>query len=364
MYIPIWVYTKYVNCAHGLQKYTGGGLLSIISIIFGFLNDQILKMNWLSELIRLLVEKVFGLSIKERLGGSIHFFIYDTIKIFILLSVLIFIISYIQSYFPPERTKKILGKIKGIKGNILGALLGTITPFCSCSSIPIFIGFSSAGLPLGITFSFLISSPLVDLASLMILMSFFGVKIAIAYVIVGLFLAVIGGTIIDKLGMEQYVQGYVREIENVEAAAIEMTRKDRISYSREQVREIINRVWLYVLIGVGIGAAIHNWIPQSVVQDVIGNNNPFAVLLATVVGIPMYADIFGTLPIAEALFGKGVGIGTVLSFMMAVTALSLPSIIMLSKVVKPKLLAVFVGIVSVGIIIIGYLFNVFSYVFI
>lgn len=338
--------------------------MSIISNIFGFLNDQILKMIWLSELIRLLIEKVFGLSIKERLGGSIHFFIYDTIKIFILLSVLIFIISYIQSYFPPERTKKILGKIKGIKGNILGALLGTITPFCSCSSIPIFIGFSSAGLPLGITFSFLISSPLVDLASLMILMSFFGVKIAIAYVIVGLFLAIIGGTIIDKLGMEQYVQGYVREIENVEASAIEMTRKDRISYSREQVREIISRVWLYVLIGVGIGAAIHNWIPRSVVQDVIGNNNPFAVLLATVVGIPMYADIFGTLPIAEALFGKGVGIGTVLSFMMAVTALSLPSIIMLSKVVKPKLLAVFVGIVSVGIIIIGYLFNVFSYVFI
>ena len=298
------------------------------------------------------------------MGGSIHFFIYDTIKIFILLSVLIFIISYIQSYFPPERTKKILGKIKGIKGNILGALLGTITPFCSCSSIPIFIGFTSAGLPLGITFSFLISSPLVDLASLMILMSFFGVKIAIAYVIVGLFLAVVGGTIIDKLGLEQYVQGYVREIEKVEAASIEMTRKDRISYSREQVREIINRVWIYVLIGVGIGAAIHNWIPQSVVQDIVGSNNPFAVLLATVVGIPMYADIFGTLPIAEALFGKGVGIGTVLSFMMAVTALSLPSIIMLSKVVKPKLLTVFVGIVSVGIIIIGYLFNAFSYIFI
>ena len=338
--------------------------MSIISNIFGFLNEQILKMNWLSELIRLLVEKVFGLSIKERLGGSIHFFIYDTIKIFILLSVLIFIISYIQSYFPPERTKKILGKIKGIKGNILGALLGTITPFCSCSSIPIFIGFTSAGLPLGITFSFLISSPLVDLASLMILMSFFGVKIAIAYVIVGLFLAVVGGTIIDKLGLEQYVQGYVREIEKVEAASIEMTRKDRISYSREQVREIINRVWIYVLIGVGIGAAIHNWIPQSVVQDIVGSNNPFAVLLATVVGIPMYADIFGTLPIAEALFGKGVGIGTVLSFMMAVTALSLPSIIMLSKVVKPKLLTVFVGIVSVGIIIIGYLFNAFSYIFI
>ncbi|GLC31900.1 permease [Clostridium omnivorum] len=336
----------------------------IISAFFSFLNDQILKMTWLSELIRLLVEKVFGLSIKERLGGSIHFFIYDTIKIFILLSVLIFLISYIQSYFPPERTKKILGNIKGIKGNILGALLGTITPFCSCSSIPIFIGFTSAGLPLGITFSFLISSPLVDIASLLILMSFFGAKIAIAYVVVGLILAVVGGTIIDKLGLESQVQGYIREIESVDADIDEMTREDRISYSKEQVKDIIKRVWLYVLIGVGIGAAIHNWIPTSVVERVVGSKNPFAVLLATAIGIPMYADIFGTLPIAEALFGKGVGIGTVLSFMMAVTALSLPSIIMLSKVVKPKLLAIFVTIVSIGIIIIGYLFNAFSFIFI
>lgn len=336
----------------------------IISAFFSFLNDQILKMTWLSELVRLLVEKVFGLSIKERLGGSIHFFIYDTIKIFILLSVLIFLISYIQSYFPPERTKKILGNIKGIKGNILGALLGTITPFCSCSSIPIFIGFTSAGLPLGITFSFLISSPLVDIASLLILMSFFGAKIAIAYVVVGLILAVVGGTIIDKLGLESQVQGYIREIESVDADIDEMTREDRISYSKEQVKDIIKRVWLYVLIGVGIGAAIHNWIPTTVVEQVVGSKNPFAVLLATAIGIPMYADIFGTLPIAEALFGKGVGIGTVLSFMMAVTALSLPSIIMLSKVVKPKLLTIFVAIVSIGIIIIGYLFNAFSFIFI
>jgi hypothetical protein len=321
-------------------------------------------MNWLSELVKLLVEKVFGLSTEERLGGSIQFFIYDTIKIFILLSVLIFIISYIQSYFPPERTKKILGNIKGIKGNILGALLGTITPFCSCSSIPIFIGFTSAGLPLGTTFSFLISSPLVDIASLLILASFFGVKIAIAYVVVGLILAVIGGTIIDKLGLENEVQGYVKEIENVDADIIEMSREERISYSKEQVRDIVKKVWLYVLIGVGIGAAIHNWIPQEVVEKVVGNDNPFAVLLATGIGIPMYADIFGTLPIAEALFGKGVGIGTVLSFMMAVTALSLPSIIMLSKVVKPKLLIIFVSIVATGIIIIGYLFNAFGFMFI
>jgi len=338
--------------------------MNILAMIFGWLNDQLLKMRWLSELVRLLVEKVFGLPVSERIGGSIHFFIYDTIKIFILLSLLIFVISYIQSYFPPERTKKILGKIKGIKGNILGALLGTITPFCSCSSIPIFIGFTSAGLPLGITFSFLISSPMVDLASLMLLISFFGLKIAIAYVVVGLILAVIGGTLIEKFRLEKYVEGYVREIENVDAEVPEMTRKERISYSKEQVRDIIKRVWLYVLIGVGIGAAIHNWIPQSFIENVVGGNNPFAVMLATVVGIPMYADIFGTLPIAEALFAKGVNVGTIVSFMMAVTALSLPSIIMLRKVVKPKLLAIFVSIVSAGIIIIGYLFNAFSYIFV
>ena len=335
--------------------------MNVITQIFSALNDGLLKMTWLYDLIKALVENVFGLSINERLGGSVHFFIYDIIKIFILLSVLIFLISYIQSYFPPERTKKLLGNIKGIKGNILGALLGTITPFCSCSSIPIFIGFNSAGLPLGITFSFLISSPLVDLASLLILMSFFGAKIAIAYVVVGLILAVIGGTIIDRLGLEKYVEGYVKEIENVDAEIVEMTRQERISYSKQQVKDVFRKVWLYVLIGVGIGAAIHNWIPQSIIENVVGNNNPFAVLLATAVGIPMYADIFGTLPIAEALFGKGVGIGTVLSFMMAVTALSLPSIIMLSKVVKPKLLAIFVSIVATGIIIIGYLFNAFSF---
>ncbi|MBZ4647402.1 MAG: putative permease [Clostridia bacterium] len=338
--------------------------MNILAFIFRWLNDQLLKMAWLSELVRLLVEKVFGLPVNDRLGGSIHFFIYDTIKIFMLLSLLIFVISYIQSYFPPERTKKILGGIRGIKGNILGALLGTITPFCSCSSIPIFIGFTSAGLPLGVTFSFLISSPLVDLASLLLLMSFFGAKIAIAYVVVGLILAVMGGTLIDKLGLEKYVEGYVREIENVDVEVVEITRKERISYAKEQVRDIIQRVWLYVLVGVGIGATIHNWIPQSVIENVVGGNNPFAVLLATVVGIPMYADIFGTLPIAEALFAKGVGVGTVLSFMMAVTALSLPSMIMLSKVVKPKLLAIFVSIVSAGILIIGYLFNAFSYIFV
>jgi uncharacterized membrane protein YraQ (UPF0718 family) len=339
-------------------------MMDVITQVFSALNNGLLKMTWLYDLIQALVENIFGLSIKERLGGSIHFFIYDTIKIFILLSVLIFLISYIQSYFPPERTKKILGNIKGIKGSILGALLGTITPFCSCSSIPIFIGFTSAGLPLGTTFAFLISSPLVDLASLLILASFFGAKIAIAYVVVGLILAVIGGTIIDKLKLEDYVEGYVREIANVDAELIEMTRQERISYSTGQVKDIVQKVWLYVLIGVSMGAAIHNWIPQSIIENVVGSKNPFAVLMVTAIGIPMYADIFGTLPIAEALFGKGIGIGTVLAFMMSVTALSLPSIIMLSKVVKPKLLAIFVAIVATGIIIIGYLFNAFSFLFV
>ncbi|MBS4537946.1 permease [Clostridium sp. D2Q-11] len=338
--------------------------MNFITQIFNVFNDQFLKMTWLYELVKSLVENVFRIDYSSKLGGSIHFFIYDTIKIFILLSVLIFAISYIQSYFPPERTKKILGGIKGVKGNILGALLGTITPFCSCSSIPIFIGFTSAGLPIGVTFSFLISSPMVDLASFLLLMSFFGPKIAAAYVIVGLILAVIGGTLIDKFCLEKHVEGYVKEIENVDVEVEEMTRKERISYSKDQVKEIINRVWLYILIGVGIGAAIHNWIPQSVIQNVIGQNNPFSVVLATLVGIPMYADIFGTLPIAEALFGKGVGIGTVLAFMMAVTALSLPSMIMLSKVVKPKLLGIFITIVSIGILIIGYLFNAFAYLII
>jgi len=329
--------------------------------IFSWINDQVLKMQWLSDIIKWILEKVFHMSISTNIGGGVHFFIYDVVKIFILLSVLIFLVSYIQSYFPPERTKKILGKFKGIKGNIMGALLGTITPFCSCSSIPIFIGFTSSGLPLGITFSFLISSPLVDIASLLILISFFGVKIGVAYVIIGLILAVIGGTIIDKLHMEDQIQDYIRDIKDADIAAEELTRKQRIDYSTQQVKSVIKKVWIYILLGVGIGAAIHNFIPQSVIENIIGSNNPFAVILATLVGVPMYADIFGTIPIAEALFLKGIAIGTVLSFMMAVTALSAPSMVMISRVVKPKLLIVFISIVTFGIILIGYLFNAFAY---
>jgi uncharacterized membrane protein YraQ (UPF0718 family) len=329
--------------------------------IFEFLNNQLLKMQWLSDLVELLVEGVFGLDISTRLGGSIHFFIYDVIKIFILLSVLIFVISYIQSYFPPERTKKILGKYKGVGANTLGALLGTVTPFCSCSSIPLFIGFTNAGLPIGVTFSFLISSPLVDLASVLLLASIFNWKIALAYVLVGLILAITGGTVIGKAKLEKYVEPFVFSNKMINTEQSEMLRRDRLEFDRDQVLAIIKKVWLYILIGVGIGAAIHNWIPENVITAILGQDKWYSVPLATIVGIPMYADIFGTLPIAEALVVKGVGIGTALSFMMAVTALSLPSLIMLKKVVKIKLLAIFVGIVTVGILIIGFAFNAFAY---
>ena len=330
-------------------------------IIFQWLNNQLLKMVWLYDLVELFVNKAFKLDINTKLGGSIHFFIYDVIKIFILLSVLIFTISYIQSFFPPERTRKILGRFDGITANILGALLGTVTPFCSCSSIPLFIGFTSAGLPIGVTFSFLISSPLVDLASVLLLASIFNWRIAIAYVVVGLILAVIGGSLISKFKLEKYVEPFVYGNKLREIELEEMTTKDRLDFSKEQVVDIIKKVWLYIIIGVGIGAAIHNWIPESVISALLGQDKWYSVLLATAVGVPMYADIFGTLPIAEALVSKGVGIGTALSFMMAVTALSLPSMILLKKVVKTKLLVIFAGIVTTGILIIGYTFNTFGY---
>lgn len=332
--------------------------------IFKWLNSSLLKMDWLSNLVKSLVENVFQLDISTALGGSIHFFIYDVIKIFILLSVLIFSISYIQSFFPPERTRKILGRFNGISANILGALLGTITPFCSCSSIPLFIGFTSAGLPIGVTFSFLISSPLVDLASVLLLASIFNWKIALAYVLVGLILAVIGGSIISKLKLEKYVEPFVYTNKILDIEEEELTFYDRLTFSKGQVLDIIKKVWLYILIGVGIGALIHNWIPESVISAVLGQDKYYSVPLATMVGIPMYADIFGTLPIAEALVLKGVGIGTALAFMMAVTALSLPSMIMLKKVVKTKLLVIFATIVTIGILIIGYSFNAFAYLFI
>nr|WP_275419128.1 permease [Fervidibacillus albus] len=325
--------------------------------MFQWMNDQLLKMEWLNVLVARLVEDVFGMDLDQRIGGSVHFFIYDVIKIFILLSVLIFIISYVQSYFPPERTRKILSQFKGVKANTISALLGTVTPFCSCSSIPIFIGFTKAGLPIGVTFSFLISSPLVDLASVILLASIFNWTVALLYVVVGLILAVIGGTLISRLKLEKYVESFVFRNGMLSDEQSGLTRKERVSFAFEQVWEIIQRVWIYILIGVGIGAAIHNWIPESVIEALLGKDHWYSVPLAALVGIPMYADIFGTLPIAEALVAKGVGIGTALAFMMGVTALSLPSLIMLKKVVKPKLLGVFFTIVTIGIVVTGFGFN-------
>lgn len=328
-----------------------------MQMIWDFIQNQILGMEWLNELIGSALNAC-GLDITNQIGGSIHFFIYDTIKIMVLLGFLIMLISYIQSFFPPERTKKILGRFHGIGANIIGALLGTVTPFCSCSSIPLFIGFTSAGLPLGVTFSFLISSPMVDLGSLVLLMSIFGWKVAIVYVIVGLTIAVIGGMLIEKLHLENQVEDFIRKahgITSVEGEAL--TFKDRINYAWEQVVSTAEKVIPYVLIGVGIGAIIHNWIPEEFIVKVLGDNNPFGVVLATLAGVPMYADIFGTIPIAEALLGKGALLGVVLSFMMAVTTLSLPSMIMLRKAIKPKLLAIFIAICTFGIIIVGYFFN-------
>ncbi len=328
-------------------------------MIWDFIQNQILGMKWLNELIGTLLGKT-GLDISGKLGGSVHFFIYDVIKITILLCTLIYMISYIQSYFPPERSKKILGRFKGIGANCISALLGTVTPFCSCSSIPLFIGFTSAGLPLGVTFSFLISSPMVDLGSLVLLMSIFGTKVAVLYVIVGLVIAVLGGTIIEKLHMEKYVEEFILNASSVDIESPNLTQKDRLMYAKEQVIDTFKKVFPYILVGVAIGAGIHNWIPEAWIETVLGSNNPFGVILATLVGIPMYADIFGTIPVAEALLAKGAQLGTILSFMMGVTTLSLPSMIMLKKAVKPKLLGLFIGICTAGIIVVGYLFNLFQ----
>lgn len=324
-----------------------------------FIQNQILAMKWLNALIGKLLSLI-GLDLSGRIGGSVQFFLYDVIKITILLCTLIFLISYIQSFFPPERSKKIMGKFHGIRANIMAALLGTVTPFCSCSSIPLFIGFTSAGLPLGVTFSFLISSPMVDLGSLILLMSIFGAKVAIVYVIFGLIVAVLGGSIIEKLHMENQVEDFIRSASHVDIESPTLTKRDRLIYAKDQVISTFQKVLPYILIGVGIGAIIHNWIPESWVTIVLGSHNPFGVILATLIGVPMYADIFGTIPIAEALLYKGAQLGTVLAFMMAVTTLSLPSIIMLRKAVKPKLLGIFIVICVIGIVLVGYIFNAFQ----
>ena len=330
--------------------------MQALKSVWDFFQNEILGMKWLNQLIGNLLEAC-GLSTETRLGGSVQFFIYDTIKIMLLLGVLILIISYIQSYFPPERTKKILGRFRGIGANMIAALLGTVTPFCSCSSIPIFIGFTSAGLPLGVTFSFLISSPMVDLGSLVLLMSIFDWKVAIVYVLLGLIIAVAGGSLIEKLHLENEVEEYIKNGKSVDIPQEELHFKDRLHFAWEQDVSTAKKVAPYVLIGVGIGAIIHNWIPEEIIVKILGANNPFGVIIATIAGVPMYADIFGTIPIAEALLAKGALLGVVLSFMMGVTTLSLPSMIMLRKAVKPKLLWIFIAICTVGIILVGYFFN-------
>lgn len=329
--------------------------------VWQFIQDQVLGMAWLNDLIGRGLS-VLGLDAGDRIGGSIQFFLYDVLKITILLCLLIFAISYIQSYFPPERSRRILGRFHGLGANIISALLGTVTPFCSCSSIPLFIGFTGAGLPLGVTFSFLISSPMVDLGSLILLMSIFGAKVALLYVVVGLVIAVIGGTLIEKLHMEAYVEDFIRKAGGVDIESPALTMRERVQFTKEQVASTFQKVFPYILVGVGIGAVIHNWIPEQWIESVLGSNNPFGVILAVLVGVPMYADIFGTIPVAEALLYKGAQLGTILSFMMAVTTLSLPSMIMLRKAVKPKLLALFIGICTVGITIVGYLFNMFQFI--
>lgn len=330
--------------------------MEIVKHIWLFFQNEVLGMQWLNRLISLGLEKA-GLDSTNPFKGTLQFFLYDTVKILVLLTVLIFIISYIQSYFPPERAKRILGGFKGLGANCIAALLGTVTPFCSCSSIPLFMGFTGAGLPLGVTFSFLISSPMVDLGSLVLLMSIFGWKVAITYVILGLVIAVAGGSLIEKLRLEDQIEDFIRKGTSVSLEEEKLSVKERIKFAGEKVLETLKKVILYILIGVGIGAFIHNWIPEDFIVSVLGSGNPLGVVLATLCGVPMYADIFGTIPIAEALLAKGALLGVVLSFMMAVTTLSLPSIIMLRKAVKPKLLGIFVGICTLGIIIVGYFFN-------
>ena len=332
--------------------------------MWSFIQDQIFGMKWLSDLIGIALSKI-GVDTGSRIGGSIQFFLYDVIKILFLLCALIFVISYIQSFFPPEKSRKIMSRFHGIGANTVGALLGTVTPFCSCSSIPIFMGFTSAGLPLGVTFSFLISSPMVDLGSLVLLVSIFGIKIAVVYVVLGLLIAIAGGTLIEKLHMEDQVADFIRNSRSsVDIASPKLTIKDRLIYSRDQMLSNLKKLYPYVLAGVAIGALIHNWIPEEWVDTILGSHNPFGVVLATIVGIPMYADIFSTIPIAEALLSKGALLGTILSFMMAVTTLSLPSLIMLKKAIKPKLMAVFIAICTIGIIIVGYGFNILQTVLI
>jgi uncharacterized membrane protein YraQ (UPF0718 family) len=313
----------------------------------------------LKDFAHYLVYDLFGMAQGTRLSGALEFFIYDAIKIFLLLSIIIFIVSIIRSFFPPERTKRILSHKREFIGNILAALLGVVTPFCSCSAVPLFIGFVEAGVPLGVTFSFLISSPMVNEVAVVLLWGLFGWRIAVIYMSAGLFVAVIAGFVIGKLRLEKWVEEYVFKIHSMGVATdtARQTLKDRLVYARVNTAEILQKVWMYVVIAIGIGGFIHGYAPDDFLARYAGNGNPFAVPLAVAIGAPLYSNAAGVIPIVYALMEKGMSMGTVLAFMMAVTALSLPEMIILRKVLKINLLAVFVGIMTVTIIGMGYLFN-------
>lgn len=294
----------------------------------------------------------------SHLGEAVNFFVYDTIKIMLLLSVMIFIISIIRSFFQPERVKKLLSGKRLFVGNTIASFLGVVSPFCSCSTVPIFIGFVEAGVPLGVTFSFLITSPIVNEIALVLLYSIFGWQIATLYLVSGVTVGIVGGIVIGYLGLEEYVEEYVYEIEMEEEEIEAMTWEDRIEYAKHQVKDIVGRIWKFVMIGIAIGGLIHGYVPTGALADYAGPNNPFSVFVGVLFGIPLYSNAVGTIPIVESLMNKGVAVGTALSFMMATVALSVPQMVILRKVLKPKLIGIFITIVGVSIIGVGYLFNI------
>ncbi|HIJ96634.1 MAG TPA: permease [Desulfuromonadales bacterium] len=303
------------------------------------------------------VFNLLGLSPGSHLGDALNFFIYDTLKIFFLLSVIIYAVAIIRSWFPPEKTKRILSHEREYIGNVVAALLGIVTPFCSCSAVPLFIGFVESGVPLGVTFSFLVSSPMVNEVALIMLWGMFGWKIALIYISTGLLVAIISGIVIGRLKMEKYIQDYVWEMQVGKGEIVEQSWKERFDYARDYTLELLKKIWIYVVIGIAIGGFIHGYVPQDFLARWAGRDNSFAVPVAVALGVPLYSNAAGVIPIVQALTAKGMAIGTVLAFMMAVTALSLPEAVILSNVLKKPLLATFFGIVAVAIIFVGYLFN-------
>jgi len=328
-----------------------------VSFDFSEKEDDIM-LHWFADLV---TYKWFNLEIGSHLADAVNFFVYDTLKIFFMLSVIIFVVAIIRSFFPPEKTRQILSYKRQYAGNIVAALLGIVTPFCSCSAVPVFIGFVEAGVPLGVTFSFLISSPMVNEVALILLWGMFGPGIALIYIATGLTVAIISGLVIGKLNLEKYVEGYVYEIaraaDGIEMVVAEQTWRDRLLYARDYVIEILKKVWPYVLVGIGLGAGIHGYVPTDFLAAYAGKDNILAVPIAVLMGVPLYSNAAGVIPLVAALQEKGMAMGTVLAFMMAVTALSLPEMIILRNVLKPRLIGVFIGIVATSIIIVGYLFN-------